>query len=598
MHITTIEIDGILGISSIAIKPATAIQFFAGFNHSGKSSIRDSVALAIAQETARGVKLKKNYDVLVNDGCKQGGATIIMDGDEDKVFAFNMPDGKFSGPEISEAMRISINGQRFSAMAPDDRRTFLLDLTKSRMTPAALKERLTVEKVDTAKIDAVLPLARAGGFPSMCEHAKKKATEAKGAWRGITGENWGSDKAPKWEATMPDDPGVDVALLRSTLADEETSIATMNESLGNIKAAARATLDNATKRATLADTVKKIPDLQAQLELAKGELAKYEPTVVALRARAGGTARIGLVHDMAEFLHTTKTTDAKAAITQALLLSKYEKEHGPIGAKSDPEAQASLPEHERGLLVMQNRVKNLQRDLDAATMAKGQYDALEPDSEVVDAGAEIEEITSMISAAVGRKTQVLAQITAAEATHKARLGAAEKTENALKHHTDVMEWTAVANLMAPDGIPSEQLASAMGPVNSTLEQAALDSEWAQVRIGDDTEIYAEGRPYHLLSESEQWRADAMIAYVVAKISDIKIILLDRCDVLDLKSRSQLFGWLDVCVAEKEIDSVLLFATLKSLPEPEMLMDNIEAHWLENGVITKSIIGTANGLQST
>lgn len=86
--------------------------------------------------------------------------------------------------------------------------------------------------------------------------------------------------------------------------------------------------------------------------------------------------------------------------------------------------------------------------------------------------------------------------------------------------------------------------------------------------------------YALISESEKWRADAMIAEAVSFLAGVKLLVLDRFDVLDLKGREDLLYWLEGMAQDGEIDSALIFGTLKALPAqlPEM----VAAHWIENG----------------
>jgi hypothetical protein len=98
-------------------------------------------------------------------------------------------------------------------------------------------------------------------------------------------------------------------------------------------------------------------------------------------------------------------------------------------------------------------------------------------------------------------------------------------------------------------------------------------------------IVADGdRPYELLSESERWRADAMIAEAVSFLSGVRLLVLDRVDVLDLDGRADLLYWMDGLAEDGEIDRALLFATLKALPVK--LPENIEAIWIENGIAGK------------
>lgn len=582
MKVTRIQADNLIGIRSVDIKLNTAITLFAGMNGSGKSSIAEAVRMAITQDHVRDVKLKKEFGKLVNEGGKAGGAQITIDNDMEKSFAFNMPKGDFTGPEISESMRVALHGQRFAKMTADERRTFLFELTKCKPNAAAVRERMLKRGCDEAKVDAVLPLLRTG-FPLVCEHAKGKATEAKGAWRALTGETYGPAKAPSWEAPLPTLPDGDVAALAAEVAGYDKTISTLNESLGAIKNAARTATEAAAKRAALADAPAKLKSITDQLAHAKTELVTYEPTVVALRAKAGGAARVGLVHDMAVFIAGTPTqANPERCAEHNRLLNLYEVEHGKLGAKGDAAAQAALPDHEKGLLVMQNRVKNLQRDLDSAIQAKGQFDALAPAGEAVDASAEIAEVEKLIGIAREQRAAAENKRLDIEVAFKASKAAAGKTAEALAHHTAVMDWTKLADALAPDGIPADILADALAPVNAALDQAALDTDWMAVHICADMAVTAAGRPYQLLSESEQWRSDAMIAQVVAEISGLKILMLDRVDVLDMPGRGQLFGWLDALADLEVIDTALLFATLKALPEG--LADTVECHWVEQGVI--------------
>jgi hypothetical protein len=589
MKITRIQADNVLGLQSVDVRLPSPVALFAGRNGSGKSSIQEAVRMAITQDTVRDVSTKKTYGMLVHDGAQAGGAVVTIDGDADESFAFNMPKGEFVGPEISEPMRVALYGQRFAKMTADERRTFLFGLTGLKPKADNVKARMLARGCQEVKVDAVLPLLRTG-FPGVCEHAKSKATEAKGAWRQLTGETYGAVKAVSWEAVVPDMPPGDAKALAEQVGGIDRNIALLNENLGRIKSVAIEAQKAAQRRESLAEGAGKVAGLTEQLERARAELAEYEPKVEDLRKRASGTARVGLVHDMAKFIDTLQLTGkdktAEKATDQAKLLAAYTKEHGKLDAgQPDPEAVASLAENERGLQVLQNRVKNLQRDLDAATQAKGQFDALAPAAEVVDASAEIAEVEGLVAKAKADRQAAESKRQDIEAVQKKRDEAVRKTADAKRHHVDVEEWTKVADALAPQGIPNEMLLEALAPVNLLLKQAAVDTEWMTAQIEADMAITANGRPYQLLSESEQWRVDAMVAQVVAELSGLKVLMLDRVDVLDLPGRAQLLEWMDVLAFEGLIDSALLFGTFKAMPTG--LADTITAFWVENGTIAAS-----------
>ena len=145
---------------------------------------------------------------------------------------------------------------------------------------------------------------------------------------------------------------------------------------------------------------------------------------------------------------------------------------------------------------------------------------------------------------------------------------------------DVLAWLEIADALAPDGIPGEILAEALGPINDRLHVSAGFAEWEQVVIHSDMRITYGLRDYALISESETWRTDAMIAEAVSSLSGLRMLVLDRFDVLDLKGREDLLYWLDGMAEDGDIETALLFGTLKALPA--QLPERIGAHWIDNG----------------
>lgn len=588
MKITKIQADNFLGLQSINVNLVTPITMFCGPNGAGKSSLQEAIRIAFTRDNVRGVSLKKDFSKLVHEGVKAGGALVgTMD---DRGYAFDMPSGTFTGPEIPPAMRIALDGQRFATMSTDDRRTFLFGLTGCKVTPDAVRERMEKRQCDKDKIEAVLPMLRTG-FPGACDHAKQKATEAKGAWRTVTGETYGKVKAETWKAEKPVGAASDPSKTKEALAKIDADMAELNQTKGGLEAEARAQGEADHKRAALKEKAGNVQRIADNLEIAKKELAEYEPKVIALRERAKGVARTGLIHDMANALSELINEEQPLGIDRETyrnasgVLERYETEHGPIQetATPDAEAQAALPDHERGLSVLQNRATNLQRDLADAQAAKAAFDALAPESENRrDIASDLNQVQSRLAALKVDREKLQAELRAIEDVQRKIQQADQTTAKAAQHHADVNAWAAVADALAPDGIPGELLAEALEPINKTLKVAATDTGWMQVAIAPDMTITADGREYALLSESEKWRVDAMIAQTVSKVSGLKVLMLDRVDVLDTKGRVTLLTWLDMLAEDGHIETALLFATLKSMPTG--LPPTITAYWLENGAI--------------
>jgi hypothetical protein len=94
-----------------------------------------------------------------------------------------------------------------------------------------------------------------------------------------------------------------------------------------------------------------------------------------------------------------------------------------------------------------------------------------------------------------------------------------------------------------------------------------------------------GRPYPLLSESEQYRVDLLIAAALANLSGCKLLVADRADVLEPAARGELLGWLqDMTEAEDGGEAVLdqawIFMTLKAQPT----LDGAASFWIANGAL--------------
>ncbi|MDN7995946.1 hypothetical protein [Burkholderia multivorans] len=119
-------------------------------------------------------------------------------------------------------------------------------------------------------------------------------------------------------------------------------------------------------------------------------------------------------------------------------------------------------------------------------------------------------------------------------------------------------------------------------MNERLASLAELSEWANVTITPDMEILANGRAYALLSESERRRVDAHIAAAISLFSDLKLLVLDRAHVLVGPERERVLYWLDDLAYANQIDTALVFMSLKT--PPGGLPEAIEAFWVERGQV--------------
>lgn len=591
MKLTKITAQNFLGARAVEVQLTKPVTLFAGKNGAGKSSIQEAVRMALTGEAVR-VGLKKDYGQLVTEGAESGFAEVEIDG---TVRAFvTLPDGKTT--PLTEyvpptALPYVLDAQRFAKMEPNERRAFLFGLMGLSAGGAEVKKRLLAKGCNDQRVETIMPMLRSG-FDAAHKEAQAKARDAKAAWRTITGETYGDKKAATWAADKPALDAAVLADLQQKIVATDAGLAAANQRMGGLQADHKRHAEAAQRLAELREKGSRYARIADKLVRDEVELKEWEAKVESTRQRATGSRKTGLVHDLAHALHGMINEpqplgiDRSEYVTASAVMDRYTSEHGKIAdaAEHDSEAAAELPEYEKALRLMQSTVANDKRDLADADAAAKAIAELEAANGTAPDEAEINAARKHLGD-LAREQQTLS-VSIDQLRHAERQAkqADERTAKALAAHESVMAWISIADALAPDGIPGEMLAEALTPLNERLTDSAEVAEWANVTVTRDMQVLAGGRPYALLSESEKWRADAMLAEAVAYLSKIKLLVLDRLDVLDLKGREDLIAWLDILAQDGEISTALIFGTLKALPAN--LPPTIAAHWLENGVVAQ------------
>lgn len=605
MKITAIQTSNFLGAHAVDVKLTKPVALFAGRNFAGKSSIQEAVRMALTGESVR-VGLKKDYKQLISEGAEVGFAVVDYD---DNRAAITLPNGAHEltgATRPNSALPFVLDAQRFAHLADNDRRAFLFGLMGLRTDGDAVTQRMLARKCDAKKVEQIAPFLRAG-FEAGQKEAAGKAREAKASWKTTTGgESYGSVKAASFRVEKPEVDASKLEQAKADLVTIENEIEAETARLGGLQGRARQAAEQAGKLAELREKAGRFARVQDKLNKDEVELKNWETKVEETRAKAGvapskvltGDALLlrGLAAVTFDFLaltsiHDNVAWDSGLLNRAAIHLDGYKKAHGDIDfdadqVKPDVESAAKLPEYENALRLMQSAVANGKRDLAAANAAAGALHDLEEGAAAEPSSDEdIAALKARIDALKHSRTNQQAGIRMLEDAARQAKEADEKTSRASALHQDVQAWEAIGDALAPDGIPGEMLAEALGPINERLAMSSNSSEWLRINIGLDMSIFAaeEGaqpRAYALLSESEKWRADAMIAEAVAHLSGIRLLVLDRFDVLDLKGREDLLYWLDALAEDGEIDTALIFGTLKGLPA--QLPESVTGFWIENG----------------
>lgn len=577
MKINTITVDNVLGVRTVDVRLSAPVTMFVGGNGQGKTSILDAVRLALIAEPARGVNFKKDYGRLIREGAGTGQAQATVDGRECWLL---LPTGKGAQLDQHPALPIVLDPSRLAALKPAERKALLFGLLGVKATAADVKPLMVARGLDAKKIERVLPMLRAG-FDEAATVASEAATQAKGAWKLVTNEQWGSDKGGSWKAPQIEFDAAQLKRLTSDAAALDQQLAMANQALGALRERRQQAQGAAVQREQLQTKIGQIGRIKKKLDFDERELAKAQSNL----AQCQGGPRDGLLHELGWSLsymvfYGDALDDSEPELRVRKALDDYEAEHGKANLSSQTIDADRAPGLKEAVNLLTNAVINSKRDLAEAEAAVAQLEALESlgepvkESDFQAAEAKAQDLTA-------KRSALTADIDAANAAKRAADGADAATAKAAELHADITQWIAVAEALGPNGIPGELVGKALGPVNSRLTQSAEDTGWQRVLIDNDMAITYGGRSYALLSESEKWRVDAMLGEAVANVSGLRLLMLDRFDVLELAGRAQALTWLSTLAINNEVDTVLVGATLKAATG--QWPEGIEAFWVSNGM---------------
>lgn len=575
MKIPRIEISNILGLHRADITITTPVLMVLGNNEAGKSSLRDAINMAILGEPVR-VKLKKDFGQLLHDGAKKGRVTLINESDE-SMASFVLPAGEHTALEIKNSAFLPyvINPQLTASLDDKALRTMLFQLTQCKASPDVTAGLLLKRGADEKLVEEIKPMLRSG-FPAASKDAAERATQSKGAFRALTGENWGSVQSEGWELVIPeapDMPDVSPEAIDLVIENHKAMLAEIEKGVGYISGL-EGKIEQAntfyTRRDELTEAFELLGRAQTKLATDKQTLEELESALA--------QAQDKLKEMQAGVVPVACPCCQELLRINGQTLEKFK------GLKADANATSTLAlEVTKSKSAVDMLKRTIENDLKAVTTAENagkDLAALEEAGcpEVKD-GA-MERGQSKLTECRLKADQLRAKVEAMKQRQQAINGADETTETARKHHEEVVAWLLIADALKPDGIPTEILATALKPVNDSLAILSRLSGWKKVEISKDMEITADGRIYGLMSESAKWRIDTLLAAMIAQISELKFMVLDRFDVLDQTGRGQLFNML-LDLAEMELmDQTIICGTLKQpltgMPE------EIGQVWIENG----------------
>jgi hypothetical protein len=581
MQVTNLAIDNFLAIRHIDMATPEPVQLFAGNNEQGKSSLQEAIRYALTGETLR-VPLKKDYLQMITDGASAGMVTVGLLADSNSVpgkVSRNVKDGKVTADSMIPdfpALPFVMDAQRFSRLTLIERRTFLQGLLQMKANPEEIRKRLAEKITSEDKITLIMVMLKAG-FPSAHTEAKEKATAHRADWKAITGEVYGEVKANTWEANRP--------------FFNETAYIKSQDALTAAKLAKN---DLLAQRGQAQERLnQQVPAATAELEAtaatfaaANDALKQAEQAVIEQQATIQG-----IKDEINNAAHALECPACKAQLVrEGNVLRTPNDGDNTLTTRQMENRKKKLETEEEVLFKLNENVKaasTLFNAADTAALALQNIRNTKPKNEAN--LPPLDEINDAIATCENKLQELEQSVRDQKNAKDASENADRKTNDAKEHHRQVAQWTEIAAMLAPDGIPGTLLAEGLKPLNDRLLHSSQLTGWAQVTVGPDMQVRQGTRLYGLHSESAQWRIDAMLAEAIAHLSGLKLMILDRIDVLDINNRLRLVGWANKI--KDEYDTIMLLGTLKELPKN--MPNGFAAHWLQAGEVLEEKMAAAS-----
>jgi hypothetical protein len=417
-----------------------------------------------------------------------------------------------------------------------------------------------VAQVLTAKgwpgetINALWKLVEEQGFDKAHAIRKERGAELKGRWRQITGVNYGSRIAASFRPDMAE----------PTLNEHDLMAAV---------ARAQRDVDNAISAAAVSASERDRLAVEAEaLDLRTEALnrARAEAATGAQVLREAQEHRLSLPPTEQPRTAFCPHCGAEVIVEQVslmeirLLAPSGEIDHGAV-----KERRLAVANAEGKVAHAQNAV-NLARRAEAEARAAV-------------------EVSTRARERIANWPRAIETGTDAEASRLA-LTRAEKTladwrtkRDADRVHERIETNETALEILAPDGLRTRKLERVLDVfVSSQLAALSDAAGWARVEIRPDMAISYAGRPYALLSSSEQYRIRCILAVAMAVLDGSDALVIDGADILDAPSRSGLFGML----GSAEIPALICMTASRREQVPDIERAGVgRSYWLTAGVLS-------------
>ena len=539
------------------------VTLIAGRNAVGKSSLLRAVAAALTGQPITYPEVdKKDARLLVRDGA---GAASIQVGDDEFTISISYPKAEVTGRgRVSRITPYAAGLARLSALKPKERAAAMADYVRAAPTQDDLSAALKEKGVADAVAAQVCEKVSANGWDATFAAAQGRGPELKGAWREVTGEAWGSAKAEGW---APE--GWDPALAKAAAEDLDFAVKeaaeAMRRAVGTRAVAADRLAQIQAQAATCDEADAAARDSTDRLARAKGAAEATEKELMAMR--------VGRQASAASQAASCPHCGADVWIVNAGV-RRHRGHEWELAAENPGGGAGTEAALDKKIQSADERLKDLKAKLNQAAQ-----DTNAAIAKANAASAARRELAAMESGgAVGNETAEKAASTALDAAQR-RKASWERWRKAHHIHRTLVTNQTLIEVLGPAGVRASVLARELKTfAGDVLAPLCATAGWPAVVIDESYAVRFGGRPYHLCSASDQWKADAVLALAQARIDRSAMVILDGTEILDSSGRNQLVKML---VAARR--TALIGMTASGPDKVPSLPPAIgRSYWIEDG----------------
>jgi hypothetical protein len=530
-----------------------------GKNATGKSSLAQATGAVLSGNTLPLAGLTKgSAGMLVHVGADGAAVEIRSEAGTARI-AWPSCEATATG-EPPHASAYAAGLESVALLAPKERARVLGDYLHADPTREDLTQALAdVELGDQEIVEAVWKLIEEKGWDGTHTSRREKGAELKGRWKQVTKANYGSRIAASWKPEDWLELGRHGDLDNTT--EERLASALKNLQAVHDKAVATAAISGAERERlqAQADQVEDLKDKLADAEIEEtrreDELMKAQNARDALPS-TGSEAAMPCPH-CGEPVVLRRVNLAEQRLEKAEVVAPAEFKKRRLALA---EADGTV-ERFRGELTQQNRtVEATRHEMHLAIDAANKLATMPPSG--------------------GDAAQIAAAKESLEIGQR-RLAAFRQKAEAGDLHAKVASNELLIEILAPDGVRGQKLGRVLEVFGTTRLAPLTDAaDWKPVTVDPAMTIAYGGRPYALLSTSEQYRVRAVLAVAMAQLDGSAMVVFDAADVLDGTTRSGLVAMLE----DAGLPALICLTLSRREQLPDLAAAGLGAsYWLDQGV---------------